>query len=227
MKRARDRNQAQIIEVVSRARGAPVKLGVEWASRAEEFRSSLRDFFTGPRPSKTAESGTDSLKVEFIEPHVPVRGFLASCLWHLAAIWLLILPIWGFLPNVQPTLQPPQIQVTWYTTPADLPKILLPSTSPKSKATARKVVAKPSPAPTAEAHHPRQTILSVPVRRTHPRQTLIQPKAPLEPPKVVPNLPNMVQWTASEPPKLQLQLSASNAAPRIERRKIQNAAAPE
>lgn len=229
VKRARDRNQAQIIEVVSRARSAPVKLGVEWRSRAEEFRSSLSDFFTGPRPNKTADSGADPLKVEFIEPHVPVRGFLASCLWHVAAIWLLILPIWGFLPKVQSTLQPPQIEVNWYTTPADLPKILLPSASPKSEAAARKarLAAKPLPAPAAEAYHPRQAILSVPVRETHPRQTLIQPEAPLEPPKVLPNLPNMVQWTASEPPKLQLQMSASNAAPRIERRQIQNAAAPE
>ncbi|MGH9686138.1 MAG: energy transducer TonB [Candidatus Acidiferrales bacterium] len=227
VKRARDRNQAPIIEVVSRARSAPVKLGVEWGSRAEEFRSSLREFFTGPRPSKTAESGVDSLKVEFIEPHVPVRGFLASCLWHVAAIWLLILPIWGFLPKVRPTLQPPQIEMTWYTTPADLPKILLPSATPRSKAVTRKVNLAAKSAPAAEAYHPRQTILSIPVHETHPRQTLIQPKAPLEPPKVVPNLPNMVQWTTSEPPKLQLQLSASNAAPRIERRQIQNAAAPE
>lgn len=230
VQRARERNPAPIIEAVSRPVRAPVNLGVDWGSRGEEFLSSVRDFFTGPRPAKNGQSaGADALQVEFIEQRLPLAGFLASCVWHVLAIWLLILPIWGFLPEVEPTLQTPQVQLTWYTTPADLPKILLPSSAVKSAIAVPKprVAEKPAPKPAAETYHPRQTILSVPVHVTHPRQTLIQPKAPPEPPKMAPQLPNMVQWTASEPPKLQLELAASKAAPRIARREMQNAAAPQ
>ena len=230
VQRARERNPGPIIEAVSRPVRAPVNLEVQWGSRGEEFRSSVRDFFTGPRPAKRVENAdADALQVDFVEQRLPLRGFLASCLWHVAAIWLLILPIWGFLPAVQPTLQTPQVQLTWYTTPEDLPKILLPSSSVKSAiAVAKPAVAeKPQPKAAAETYHPRQTILSVPVHVTHPRQTLIQPKAPPEPPKMAPELPNMVQWTASEAPKPQLQLAASKAAPRLARREMQNAAAPQ
>lgn len=231
VKRATDPNAGPAIEMVRSAEGAPVHLGVEWGSRAEEFRSSLRDFFSGPRPSKGHAEDTDSqsLKIEFIEPRVPIRGFVASCVWHVAAIWLLILPIWGFLPSVQPTLQPPQIELTWYTTPADLPRILLPTPSAKANHVAHnaRLAAKHAPAPDDGEIHPRQTILSVPIRETHPRQTLIEPDAPPEPPKMAPALPNVVQWAASETPKLQMGLSASRKAPRIARRALRSAAAPE
>jgi len=229
VKRAPDWNPGPEIKAVSPGEGLPVHLGVEWGSRTEEFRSSLRDFFAGPRPSKTAEvANAESLKVEFIEPRVPVRGFIASCVWHVAAIWLLILPIWGFLPSVRPTLQPPQIELTWYTTPADLPRILLPTRSAKTSHTLHlaRLAAKHALGPTDATFHPRQTILSVPVRETHPRQTLIEPDAPPEPPKMAPALPNVVQWAASAP-KLQMQLSGSREAPRIARREMRSAAAPE
>lgn len=229
VQRVRERNPGPIIEAVSRPLRAPVNLGLDWGSRREEFLSSVRDFFTGPRPAKNSESGAGELQVDFVEQRLPLRGFLASCVWHVVAIWLLILPIWGFLPAVEPTLQTPQVQLTWYTTPEDLPKILLPSSSVKAATTVRRarVAEQPAPQPAAETYHPRQTILSVPVRVTHPRQTLIQPKSPPEPPKIAPQLPNMVQWTPSALPKLQLELAASKAAPRIARRKLQNAAAPE
>jgi TonB family protein len=230
VQRARERNPGPIIEAVSRPARAPVNLAVEWQSRREEFFSSVRDFFSGPRPAKNNESGSDDeLHVEFVEQRLPVRGFLASCVWHVLAIWLLILPIWGFLPKVEPTLQTPQVQLTWYTTPADLPKILLPSASVKAAIGVRKprVAENSAPQPAAETYHPRQTILSVPVRVTHPRQTLIQPDGPPTPPKMAPQLPNMVQWSASGPPKVQLELAASKAAPRIEHREMKNAAAPQ
>jgi TonB family protein len=225
VQRAREPKPGPVIEVVSRPRTAPVRFGVEWGSRGEEFRTSLREFFKGPRPSKLAE-GADAMKVEFVEPRLPLWGFVASCLWHVAAIWLLVLPIWGFLPKVQPTLETPRVDLTWYTTPADLPKILLPSSAVKTKIPARerKLTAK---AAAPEAFHPRQTILSVPVRVTHPRQTLIQPKAPPATPKMAPDLPNMVQWTPSDTPKLQLQLAASSAAPRMAHREMERAAAPQ
>jgi TonB family protein len=230
VQRAPDPHPGPVIQAARRVRFAPVNLGVEWGSRGEEFRTSLRDFFTGPRPSKTFDSAAATpLKIDFVEPRTPLRGFAASCLWHVAAIWLMILPIWGFLPKAQPTLRAPQIELTWYTTPADLPRILLPAAPRKAAPVVRKAkpAIKPAATPAAEAYHPRQTILSVPVRVTHPRQTLVEPDAPPEPPKMAPALPNIVQWAASEPPKLQVQLSASTAAPKMERREMRNAAAPD
>lgn len=229
VQRAPDPPAGPVIESARRVHRAP-DLGVEWGSRSEEFRTSLRDFIAGPRPSKLSESGgAQSLKIDFVEPRVPFRGFIASCLWHVAAVWLLILPIWGFLPKVQPTLQPPQIELTWYTTPQDLPRILLPTSTRKAEVAVRRPrpAIKPAPTQASEAYHPRQTILSVPVRVTHPRQTLIEPDAPPTPPKMAPALPNIVQWAENGQPKLQIQLSASTAAPRMARREMRNAAAPE
>src|SRR5579859_1344092 len=98
-------------------------------------------------------------------------------------------------------LAPVQIELTWYVPPRDLPPISLPAalSKPAVKPVAPKVSAEPEPTRGADAHHPRQTILSVPVRATHPRQTLLEPDAPPLPPKIVPQLPNIVEWAASQP----------------------------
>src|SRR6266852_4772301 len=53
---------------------------------------------------------------------------------------------------------------------------------------------------------PRQRIFTDPVRPTHPRQALINSAAPLEPPKILPDLPNIVQ----------LQQTAGPARPRLQ-----------
>ncbi|MGH9717328.1 MAG: TonB family protein [Candidatus Acidiferrales bacterium] len=228
VRRAIDPNAGPAIEGASRPNAAAVHLDVDWKPWGQEFRSSVQDFFTGPRPNKSPEAADpQSLRVQFVERPLPLRGFAASCLWHVAAIWLLILPIWGFLPKVQPTLQPPQIELTWYTTPENLPRVLLPTSSPKLNHAAHKTRLAAKTMAAEAAYHSRQTILSVPVRVTHPRQTLIEPNAPPKPPKLAMALPNVVQWAASEPPKMRIQLDASMAAPRAERREFRNAAAPE
>ena len=68
-----------------------------------------------------------------------------------------------------------------------------------SKPAAKKVeTPKPTDQPAADEFHPRQTILSLPLHVTHPRQTLIQPSAPAEPPRIVTPLPNIVQWPSQE-----------------------------
>ncbi|MGD0956695.1 MAG: TonB family protein [Candidatus Acidiferrales bacterium] len=204
-------------------------LGIDWESPRHEFVTSLRCFFTGPRPVKDGETPDDRvLRVYWIRGKLPGRAFLASCLWHVLAIWLLTSPIWGFLPTVRPTLAPVQIEYTLYY-PQDLPRILLPSAA-----------AKPSPPPKrpddasqippergADTYHPRQTILSTPVRVTHPRQTLIEPEAPPTPPKVLPQLPNVVQWAEKAPPKLEIPLTPTATAPVIQRKTVRNVAVPE
>src|SRR5262249_47652455 len=47
------------------------------------------------------------------------------------------------------------------------------------------------------------------------------------PPKVEPELPNIVEWATAEMPRLRLELSPSTAAPRIRQRSANEAAAPD
>ncbi len=204
------------------------RLDLEWQPRGREFGSSLRDFLAGPRPEKAeAVPSETGLRVDFVEPKLPIGGFIASSLWHVAAIWILILPIWGFLPGAQPVLKPVQIELTWYAPAENLPPIKLNAPAVKPTPAASKRREKDVAPPADSIRDARRTIVSLPVRITHPRQTLIQPDAPPEPPKVLTPLPNIVQWTASAVPKLRLKLSPAASAPRIERRNVRNLAAPE
>ena len=231
--RAREPVDDSLIELPPYARLPRLDLAIEWESPGQEFRTSVRDFFAGPRPAKDAAAGSERvLRGEWIQGRVPGRAMVASCLWHVAALWILILPIWGFLPSVRPTLAPVQIELTWYAAPADLPAVL----APMARAKPSRRLAKPDdtaklPAESrsagADAYHPRQTILSIPVRVTHPRQTLLQPSAPLAPPKIAPALPNIVRWATNETPRLRMPLSQITSAPVMRRRAARNVAAPE
>jgi hypothetical protein len=201
-------------------------LGVDWESPWEEFRSSVRDFFRGPRPTQEAIAAqNEQLRVEWIEGKVPRRAFVASVLWHVAIVMILLLPIWGFLAHAEPTLTLPQIQLTYVPT-QDLRPISLPGTQPKPSPVGDP--AKPLPRSGADAFHPRQTILSQPLKITHPRQTLIQPEAPAAPPKMVPQMPNIAEWAATSPvPKPQLRISPTVVAPHVQRRAASDATAPD
>ena len=99
------------------------------------------------------------------------------------------------------------------------------------RAAARKDAAKPLPHLGADAFHPRQIILSEPLHPTHPRQTLVQPKAPLEPPKILPELPNIVQLAGSQPERPKLQLTAKELSSLRPKTRVSvaasNVAAPE
>jgi TonB family protein len=87
---------------------------------------------------------------------------------------------------------------------------------------------KPMPQKGADGFHPRQTILSQPIQVNHPRQTLIQPDAPSTPPKIETPLPNIAEWaTVAAPPKPQLRMDNSAAAPRREHRATNDLTAPE
>ncbi len=210
-------------------------LGIDWQSPWREFRSSVGDFFSGQRAPKDEELPEDSdLRVHWIGGQNSPSAFVASLLWHVAVVMLLVLPIWGFLPATAHNLAPIQIEVSWAAA-QDLPPIHLqtpdvPAAKPEPrKPSLPKVAEEQPPAPDgAEAFHPRQTILSIPVRITHPRQTLIEPDAPMTPPKVEPQLPNVVQWAANTPaPQLQLQLAPSAAAPKMRQRRMDSAVAPD
>lgn len=224
-----------LIEFSPLGRLPRLDLGIEWESRWREFRSSTRDFFSGQRAPKNHELPADSdLRVHWIEGKNSPWAFAAASVWHVIAVALLVLPIWGFLPATAHSLAPPDIEVNW-TAPQDLPPInlqapIVPAAEPEHHASLPpKIVQKePLPAKGADAFHPRQTILSIPVRITHPRQTLIEPAAPMAPPKIDPQLPNLVQWAANTPaPNPELQIAPSASAPKMRERRISRAVAPD
>ena len=217
--------EIQLIELSPHSRLPRLDLGVDWESPWREFRTSVRDFFTGPRAPRGGKvAGNHAFRVEWVRGKISGWAFTASSLWHVVVVVLLILPIWGFLPATQHNLAPVRIELTYLPT-QDLPPISLPG--PPSKPSPAGDPAKPLPPLGADAYHPRQTILSMPVNVTHPHQTLIQPNAPATAPKIDAPMPNMVQWTSPAPPKPQIQFSASTAAPRVRQRAAHDVAAPD
>ena len=229
MQREREPEQVveEFVELPSHSRLPRLDLGVDWGSPWAEFRSSCRHFFDGSRAPDPAELPADSdLRVEWIENKVPGAAFGSSVLWHIALIGLLFLPIWRFLESKPPDLALPRIELTWTNPSQDLPPISLPGDAPKPSPQGDP--GKPLPQKGADAFHPRQTILSQPVRANHPRQTLIQPDAPAAAPKIETPMPNIVEWAAAPaPPKPQLRMDNSSAAPQRQRRATDDLTAPE
>jgi TonB family protein len=216
----------EFVELPSHSRLPRLDLGVDWGSPWVEFRSSWRDFFDGSKAPSAAELPADSdLRVEWIENRVPGKAFGSSILWHVALIGMLFLPIWHFLESKPPDLALPRIELTWTNPSQDLPPISLPSHAPKPSPPGDP--SKPLPEKGADAFHPRQTILSQPVRANHPRQTLIQPDAPATPPKIETPLPNIAEWAAAPaPPKPTLRMDSA-AAPQRQNRATKDLTAPE
>lgn len=225
----------ELIELPPHGRLPRLDLGIDWGSPWREFRTSLGWFFTGQRPPKDSELAKNSnLRIHWVGGRNSGWAFAASSLWHALVVVLLLLPIWGFLPATARNLAPIRVELNM-TAPEDLPPIRLRAPAQPAPGPKRNALPTPKLQPNdppaqdgADAFHPRQTILSIPVRITHPRQTLIQPDAPMAPPKIEPELPNIVQWAASAPaPKLQLQLSPSAAAPKMRERTVDNSVAPD
>jgi TonB family protein len=213
-------------ELPPHARLPRLDLGIDWESPREEFRTSARELFTGPRPPKYSEvENTPGFRMDWIRGRLPGRAFFAAVLCHVAVIWLLILPIWGFLPTITPTLAPVQIELTLYD-PTDLPRINLPADVPKPIKKPDDPAKQPAQQG-ADAFHPRQTIISIPVHVTHPRQTLIRPDAPPSPPKIVTPLPNIVQWSDANLKRPHLELAPTASAPRLRHRALADATAPD
>jgi TonB family protein len=201
-------------------------LAVKWGSPWDEFRSSLRELCDGrPAPSYEDLPKDSDLRVDWVRGRFSIRSFLAAALWHVAVIGLLLLPIWGFLPKPDQNLAPLHVDLTYAPDSEDLPKISLPLPGEKSKAGAKS----PDPASRgADTYHPRQTILSEPLRITHPRQTLIQPTAPAAPPKIDVPLPDIVQWSQPAPvAKPQVHFTPAISAPEVRRRPVGDLDAPE
>jgi TonB family protein len=124
----------------------------------------------------------------WVERPIPRRALLAAALWHFV---FLVMPS-PRLPAASTHYSAfDNTELNWSGAIQDLP--LLNMKTPKAKPSPRGEAEKPLPPEGADAFHPRQRILTDPVHPTHPRQTLINSAAPIEPPKILPDLPNIVQ----------------------------------
>ncbi len=182
------------------------KLEIAWGGFHQGFWSSVAALF-GPSGAKNFLA-TSAFRDSWVEGRVPKRAVIAAALWHAAFLALPFSLLTG-MPHTNPLLQ--NVQLTWSGPIDDLPLLEIPRAEPKpnpSKEAPKPKLEEPAPQLSVDAFHPRQRIFTDPVRPTHPRQTLINPQAPFDPPKLLPNLPNIVQLQeVAGPAKPRLQIS--------------------
>jgi TonB family protein len=194
---------------VSDSAGTPraPRLELEKTGWLDQFASSVMVLVRGPVPPKQF-LGDPYFRDCWIDQRFPTPAFASAVALQILLI-LFPPPIW----NVRPpsvVAPPPEMELTWYGPVKDLPSILPAAKMPKSAP--QDHTSKTPPHRGADAFHPRQTIISEPLRPTHPRQTLIQPAVPPQPPKILPALPNIVQLAGSQPARPRLQLTAKQLA---------------
>jgi TonB family protein len=169
------------------------QLDVQWGDFHQGFGSSVRALFA--RGAAKDFAGSNFFRDCWIESRIPHRAVLAAALWHVVFVAMPFPNIFR-TPRRNPALE--NVELTWSGPINDLPLINIPRQ--KAKPTPRGEPNKPLLQQGAEAFHPRQRIFTDPVHPTHPRQTLINPKAPFEPPKLLPNLPNIVRFQQAAVP---------------------------
>jgi TonB family protein len=169
------------------------QLEVSWGAFHQGFGSSVRALFTRGA-AKDFVSG-NFFKDCWVEGRIPRRAVLAAALWHIVFV-AMPFPNVSLTPRRNPALQ--DVELTWSGPINDLPLVNIPRQ--KAKPSPRGEPNKPLPPQGADAFHPRQRIFTDPVHPTHPRQTLINPAAPFEPPKLLPTLPNIVQFQQAAVP---------------------------
>ena len=164
-----------------------LKLEIAWNSFHQNFFSGIPVFFQRARMLKDAPKARIFRGCR-VEGRIPRKAILAAGLWHVA---IFVMP-WPQLPAAPKHDNPFENTVlTWSGPVEDLPLVNIPKSKPK--AVAKREVDEAPPAKGADAYHPRQNIFTDPVHPTHPRQTLVNPAAPPEAPKILPTLPNIVQ----------------------------------
>jgi TonB family protein len=160
---------------------------VGWGSFHQGIGSSLAALFTKAAVPNNFRIG-GFFKDSWVERKIPRRALLAAALWHLV---FLIMPFPQLPAAARHYSAFDNTELTWSGPINDLP--LLATKIPKSKPSPRGEPEKPLLPEGADTFHPRQRIFTDPVRPNHPRQTLINSAAPMEPPKILPELPNIVQ----------------------------------
>jgi protein TonB len=214
-----------------RVRRRAPQLAVPWESRRAVFWSNMAALLRGPAPPKgwpVSKFFHDS----WVRGDFPRKALFVSVLWHAVVFNF---PVFLFPSDSRrpQELTLPRIELLYFPPTRDLPPIAPRADAVKpAQPSPRGEPIKPPPLRGADAYRPRQTIVSMPARITHPRQTLIQPDAPPEPPKILPALPNIAQWDARPMParpklrldaaKLRARLSATRRAADTEAPQIQN-----
>src|SRR5437667_6268689 len=203
--------------------GEGPKLDVAWGSFHQGIFSSIAAALTWTRVPKNFLDGS-FFKECWVERRIPRRALVAAALWHVVFI---VMPS-PRLPSAPTRFSAfENTELTWSGPITDFP--LVEMKAPKAKPSPRGEPDKPWAPKGADAFHPRQRIITDPVRPTHPRQTFINSAAPLEPPKILPILPNVVQLqqlAAPARPRLQIsQETLSKLRPR-ELRKVKLTAEP-
>jgi TonB family protein len=201
------------------------KLDVAWGSFHQGIGSSIAAVLTWTRVPKNFLVN-NFFKECWVESRIPRRALVAAALWH----FVFILMPYPRLPAARHSSAFENTELTWSGPITDFPLIEI--KAPKAKPSPRGEPAKPLPPEGADAFHPRQRIFTDPVHPTHPRQTLINSAAPPEPPKILPNLPNIVQFqqlAGPARPRLEIsQETLSKLRPReIRRVKFTAEAAPD
>jgi TonB family protein len=206
--------------------GEGPKLDVAWGSFHQGIFSSIAAVLTWTRVPRNFLDGS-FFKECWVESKIPRRAVLAAALWHVVFV---IMPSPRLPAAATHYSAFENTELTWSGPITDFP--LVDRKSPKAKPTPRGEPDKPLPPEGAGAFHPRQRIITDPVHPNHPRQTLINSAAPLEPPKILPTLPNMVQFQqlpGPARPRLQIsQETLSKLRPRDVRRvKLNTTPAPD
>jgi TonB family protein len=177
---------------------AEPQLAIGWGEFHQGVFSNFVELFRFVRVPKNFLLN-NPFKDSWIERPLPRRAVLAAALWHVAFVLLLPLQLIFSAPKRNPAFA--NTEITWSGPIEDFPLVELPAAKPKT-------LHRTTAGSTADAFHPRQRIFTDPVHPNHPRQTLIQTKAPLVAPQVLPDLPNMVQLAQSVgPARPRLQIS--------------------
>jgi len=187
--------------------GEPPTLDIQWRSFHGGVGSSIAVLLRRVSLPKNLEVA-DLFKNVWVERRVPRRAIFATALWH---VFFLLMPFPRLPANPRRYTAFDNTELTWSGPINDFP--LLGPKEPKEKLSPRGEAKKPRPKEGADAFHPRQRIITDPSRPTHPRQTLVSSAAPIEAPKLLPALPNIVQLQAIPgPAKPRLQISEKTLA---------------
>jgi len=183
-------------------------LTVDWEAGSHTLWSSLAAVLAVPAAPR-GEIASPYFRESWVRWRIQKRALACSLAWHIL-IFTFPFPLWReSKPRPGPQFQ--NVQLVWYSPPRDLPPLR--PRGPAKKPSPPGEPEKPLPRRGADAYHPRQLIISAPVRPNHPRQTLIQPEATPEPQKILPPLPNIVQWAeAKQPPRPKLNISQQQLA---------------
>jgi TonB family protein len=185
---------AQLVAPRLPAGGEGPRLSVAWGDFHQGVGSSVRALAARGGVKGFASGGF--FKDCWIESRWPRRAIVAALLWHVAFL---------AMPFPKGMMEPKKVsglenfKLTWSGPIQDLPLLEIPKARSKTVA-AKAAPVDPAPQPGADAFHPRQRIFTDPVKPNHLKQTLVNPKAPMEAPKLLPDMPNMVELAATTGP---------------------------